>query len=89
MDPKNDEYLGDLDAKSPIPLYFKCKKCKRNIWNHLYNEHIGYCGKQKNIGPKEGKYKKGDPLVKRKINLNISIQTGTKKRRTNKPPVGR
>jgi hypothetical protein len=81
----NDEYTGVANAKSPIPLYFKCKKCKKRIWNHLYNEHLKFCGKGRRI-QNRGATGRDIPEGGRLVNITVGR---TKSRHRKRPPVGR
>lgn len=53
LPPSNDEFKGKQTVKSGVRLCYPCRKCGRNIWAHLINEHIKFCGKRKKYtGPK-------------------------------------
>jgi len=86
----NCEFTGDPDAKSEIRLWFKCPKCKRRIWNHLYNEHVRNCSRSKLLRQKVQEDKTStirEPVKKERL-----VQSGfrsTSSRHRKRPPVNR
>lgn len=81
LPPSNDEYKGDLNTKSPIRLYYPCRKCGKNIWAHLLNEHLKYCGKKKVYsGPKSAEPINVGPKEKRRL-VDVTVKSSRRTRR--------
>lgn len=87
----NCEYTGDPDAKSEIRLWYKCPKCNKKIWNHLYNEHVHNCSRAKALlerALKEQPRKSNKPLEKKRLVVRSAIGS-TASRHRKRPPVNR
>lgn len=47
IEPENTVFKGNIKENSPFSLFYVCSKCGKNIWAHIYNEHIKFCGKER------------------------------------------
>lgn len=45
----NCEFTGDENEKVEVRQWFKCPKCHKKIWTHIYNEHVHSCSRSKRL----------------------------------------